>query len=75
MEVITEKIRSRGNLRVPKVIMDRLNWPPGEEVKLSIAGNRLIVEPLNVQRKRLKIKAEIIDQLVEHEEWFQPEGL
>ena len=75
MEVITEKIRTRGNLRVPRVIMEGLHWPPGEEVQLSIAGNRLIVEPLNVQRKRLKIRSDIIDQLVECEEWFQPEGL
>lgn len=75
MEVIKERIRPGGRLQIPEAIMNHLKLSVGGEVKLSVVGNKLIVEPLKVERKRLKICPEIIDELVENEELFQPEEM
>lgn len=73
MEIITKKIRQTGDFYIPKNIMERLKFKRGEEVIIKIESNKLIIEP--EKRKKLIIKHEIIDELVENEELFEPEGM
>jgi antitoxin component of MazEF toxin-antitoxin module len=75
MEAIKEKIKQNGDFHIPKAIMERLKLKIGEEVNLRIEGNKLIIEPEKIERKKLKIKSETIDDLVENEELFEPETM
>lgn len=75
MEVIKEKIKQNSEVQIPKKIMETLRLRVGEEVKLRVEGNKLIVEPERVVRGKLRIGQEIVDELVENEELFEPEGV
>lgn len=55
--------------------MKELNFKIGDEVILRLKGNRLIVESENSKNKKLKIKQEIVDELVENEDFFTPEAI
>lgn len=72
MKAVKEKIKEDGEIRIPKEIMRDLQLKVGEEVELSIEDNILFVRPERA-RKKLQIKPEIIDKLVEEEELFEPE--
>jgi len=73
MEIIRKKIRKNGDFYIPKKVMKRLKFKNGEELILKIESNKLIIEP--GKKKRLKIRHEIIDELVENEELFEPENM
>ena len=72
---IKEKIRENGDFHIPEAIMEKLKLKSGEEVTLRIEGNRLIVEPEKKERKKLKIRSNIVDELVENEDFFEPEAI
>ena len=73
--MIKKKIKKNGDLHIPKAIMKKLKFKIGDEVILRLEGNRLIVESENSKRKKLKIKQEIVDELVENEDFFTPEAI
>ncbi len=67
MEVVRERIEQNGELRIPGEIMKSL--------KLRVEGGRLIIESERVVGRKLRIGQGIIDELVENEELFEPEGV
>jgi antitoxin component of MazEF toxin-antitoxin module len=75
MEVVRERIEQNGELRIPGEIMESLKLRVGEEVKLRVEGGRLIIESERVVGRKLRIGQGIIDELVENEELFEPEGV
>ena len=75
MEVVRERIEQNGELRIPGEIMKSLKLRVGEEVKLRVEGGRLIIESERVVGRKLRIGQGIIDELVENEELFEPEGV
>lgn len=72
MKVVKERIKGQGEIRIPKEIMEDLRLNVGEEVELSIEDDMLVIRPRRARRK-LQIRPEIIDDLVEKEEFFEPE--
>lgn len=72
MGIVKERIRGEGEIRIPKEMMDDLRLNVGEEIELSIEDDMLVIRPRRMRRK-LRIRAEIIDELVEKEEFFEPE--
>jgi len=74
MGVVKERIRGEGEIRIPKEMMDDLRLNVGEEIELSIEDDTLVIRPRRMRRK-LRIRPEIIDELVEKEEFFEPEWI
>jgi len=67
-----EKIGQDGVLRLSQEIWQRLNLETGAEVELRVEERRLIVTPF-VERKRLRLAPDIVDELVANEELYLPE--
>lgn len=72
--VIKERILSNGIVHIPDEILECLHWKAGKEIKLKIEGKRLVIES-EQERKKLRIRKEIVDELVENEEFFNSEGI
>ena len=70
---IREKIGQEGVLRLSQEIWQYLGLRTGAEVELRVEEGRLIVTPL-VERKRLRLAPDIVDELVADEERYSPEG-
>ncbi len=68
-----EKIGQAGVLRLSQEIRQYLGLRTGAEVELRVEEGRLIVTPV-VERKRLKLAPDIVDELVADEERYSPEG-
>jgi antitoxin component of MazEF toxin-antitoxin module len=68
-----EKIGQAGVLRLSQEIQQYLGLRTGAEVELRVEEGRLIVTPV-VERKRLKLAPDIVDELVADEERYSPEG-
>lgn len=71
-KAIKQRIDKDGVIRIPEDLREELRLRSGQEVELSITGNELVIRSTK-ERKKIKIKPEIIDQLVEEEEFFAPE--
>jgi len=65
METIIEKVRKGGGLTIPQNVLNSIGLTEGDEVLLRKDGRKLMVEPA-LQRKRITIDPDIIDELVEH---------
>ena len=74
MKVVKERIEQNGEFRIPKKIMENLKLRVGQEVRLRVERGKLIIEPARAKRRKLRIGQGIIDELVENEELFEPEG-
>jgi antitoxin component of MazEF toxin-antitoxin module len=72
METIIEKVKKGGILTIPRKVLDSIGLTEGDEVFLRKDGRKLMVEPA-IQRKRIIINPDIIDELVDHEDFFTPE--
>jgi antitoxin component of MazEF toxin-antitoxin module len=70
---IREKIQQDGVLRLSQEIWQYLRLETGAEVELRVEEGRLIVTPI-VERKRLRLAPDIVDELVANEELYLPEG-
>lgn len=72
MEVVRERIKSGGVIRIPQQLMEILSLADGDEIYLRTEAAKLIIVPV-VARRRVRLNAEIVDELVEHEELYEPE--
>ena len=67
-----ERIGREGSIHIPRRFMRSLGLREGSVVVLWTEARRLVLVPAS-PRKRLRLEAEIVDELVEHEEGFEPE--
>ena len=72
MQVVRERIKSKGMVRIPREIMQELRMSEGDEVALRIEASKLVIDPVTA-RRRMRLRTEIVDELVEREEFFEPE--
>ena len=70
---IREKIQQDGVLRLSQEIWQHLRLETGAEVELRVEEGRLSVTPI-VERKRLRLAPDIVDELVANEDLYLPEG-
>ena len=66
METVVEKVKKGGILTIPQNVLNSIGLTEGDEVLLRKDGRKLMVEPA-LQRKRIAINPDIIDELVDHE--------
>ena len=71
--VVREKIEQDRVLRLPQAIWRHLRLETDAEVELRVEEGRLIVTPI-LERKRLRLAPDIVDELVANEEFYLPEG-
>ncbi len=71
-ETVKERIKSNGLIQVPPQLMKISGLSNGTEVYLKAEESRLVIEPVQSVR-RMRLNAEIVDELVENEELFEPE--
>jgi len=71
-ETVKERIKSNGSIHVPPQLMKISGFSNGTEVYLKAEESRLVIEPVQSIR-RMRLNAEIVDELVEYEELFEPE--
>lgn len=71
--VVREKIEQDCVLRLPQEIWRHLRLETDAEVELRVEEGRLIVTPI-LERKRLRLAPDIVDELVANEEFYLPEG-
>ena len=71
-EIVKERIKNNGFIQVPSQLMKISGLSNGTEVYLKAEESRLVIEPVQSIR-RMRLKAEIVDELVENEELFEPE--
>jgi antitoxin component of MazEF toxin-antitoxin module len=67
-----EIIRQDGVLTLSQEIWQHLKLEAGAEVELRVEEGRLIVIPI-VERKRLRLAPDIVDELVANEDLYLPE--
>ena len=72
MEVVRERIKGKGMIQIPMEIMEKLRLSEGDEIALRIEASKLVIDPVTA-RKRMRLRTEIVDELVEREEFFEPE--
>jgi len=72
MQVVRERIKNKGMVRIPREIMQELRISEGDEVALRIEASKLVIDPVTA-RRRMRLRTEIVDELVEREEFFEPE--
>lgn len=77
---MTTRIQKWGNsqgVRIPKVLLDTINWAEDESIVILIQDNRLIIEK-SKDKKRKNIKELFKDFEGEYEpidvDWGEPEG-
>jgi len=75
MDSVERTIIQNGIIRIPTEILEQLNLKIGETVELRVQGDALVIKPRKTRRRKLRIRREIVDELVEHEELFEPEAL
>ncbi len=73
METIKVIVNPDGSIAIPQDLLSSIGIMVGDEVKLLKDGYRVVIEPM-IPRKRLFIRPEIIDRLIEAEAQFNPEG-
>ncbi len=72
MEVVRERIKSKGMIQIPREMMQNLRLSEGDEVALRVEESKLVIAPV-AARKHVRLDATIVDELVEREEFFEPE--
>ena len=72
MKTVKERIKKDGLIKVPHQLMKISGLSDGSEIYLTAEASKLVIEPVQA-RKRMPLKAEIVDELVENEELFEPE--
>ena len=72
MQAVRELIRNKGMVRIPREIMQKLRLSEGDEIALRIEASKLVIYPVTA-RRRMRLRTEIVDELVEREEFFEPE--
>jgi len=72
MEVVRERIKSKGMIQIPREMMQNLRLSEGDEVALRVEESKLVIAPV-ATRKHVRLSAAIVDELVEREEFFEPE--
>ena len=72
MEAVRERIKNKGMIQIPREIMQKLHLSEGDEIALRIEASKLVIDPLTA-RRRMRLRTEIVDELVEREEFFEPE--
>lgn len=66
------RVETGGVIRIPPHLLQTLRISEGDEVDFSAEESKLVLTPV-VLRKRIRLSAEIVDELVENEESFEPE--
>lgn len=72
MEAVEARIDRGGLLRIPPQFMRSLGLREGLEVVLWTEARKLVLVPA-FPRRHLRLAADIVDELVEYEERFEPE--
>ena len=74
MEISHSRINQNKQIKIPDKILDMLGLKSGEEIKMTVVNNKLIVEassdPVDDLTGIIKIKQSEADELIESEEWY-----
>ena len=77
---MTTTIQKWGNsqgVRIPKILLDSINWSENEEVSINIEEDKLVIEKAKTQNRK-NIKELFKDYKGEHKpeeiDWGEPEG-
>jgi bifunctional DNA-binding transcriptional regulator/antitoxin component of YhaV-PrlF toxin-antitoxin module len=74
MEVSHSRINQNKQIKIPDKILDMLGLKSGEEIRMTVVNQKLIVEassdPLDELTGIIKIKQSEADELIESEEWY-----
>ena len=77
---MTTTIQKWGNsqgVRIPKILLDSINWSENEEVSINIEENKLVIEKAKTQNRK-NIKELFKDYKGEYKpeeiDWGEPEG-
>lgn len=76
---MTTNIQKWGNsqgIRLPKVLLDALNWHENEEIELTAKDNTIVITKAKPQRKTIQELFEGYDGEYEHTDidWGEPMG-
>ena len=77
---MTTTIQKWGNsqgVRIPKILLDSINWSENEEVSINIEEDKLVIEKAKTQnRKNIKELFKDYKGEYKHKEidWGEPEG-
>lgn len=73
MEAVVEQIGAGGVVHIPPQLLKKLHLAEGDKVYLRAEQPaRLVIVPTTA-RKRVRLDAQIVDELVENEALFEPE--
>jgi antitoxin component of MazEF toxin-antitoxin module len=72
MQEVRERIESGGTIRVPHHLLEALHVSEGDEIEIRVETSRLVITPVMVRRK-LRLRTEIVDEIVRNEESLEPE--
>lgn len=50
MTITLQKWGNSQGIRIPKHMLDELNWPESEPLEMKIDGNRIIIEPAQTRK-------------------------
>jgi len=74
MEVSQSRINHNNQIKIPDKILDMLGLKSGEEIRMTVVNQKLIVEassdPVDDLTGIIKIKQSEADELIESEEWY-----
>jgi antitoxin component of MazEF toxin-antitoxin module len=74
MEVSQSRINHNNQIKIPDKILDMLGLKSGEEIRMTVVNQKLIVEassdPVDELTGIIKIKQSEADKLIESEEWY-----
>ena len=76
---MTTSIQKWGNsqgVRIPKILLDTVNWSEDEEITIVVENGKLIMEKANGKRKNIKDLFEnYTEEYIPTEiDWGEPEG-
>ena len=78
---MTTMIQKRGNsqgVRIPKVILDSVNWSENEKIVIIVDNGKLVIEKAKEEHKRKNIKELFKDYKEDYTpveiDWGKPEG-
>ncbi len=72
MGVVIERIKGNGMIQIPREIMQNLRLSEGDEVALRVDELKIVIAPVTT-RRHVRLDSAIVDELVEKEEFFEPE--
>ncbi|MCX9082721.1 MAG: hypothetical protein OIN83_11040 [Candidatus Methanoperedens sp.] len=74
MEISHSRINQNKQIKIPDNILDMLGLKSGEEIRMTVVNNKLIVEdssdPVDEFTGIIKIKQSEADKLIKSEEWY-----